>query len=438
METRSTAVWITVILSLMFSSGCGSVRYVSSLKPSGDKDLQIEGVRFNLTSFTYPALKDKSAAQPQPSPALIIERSKALYPNVFSDEWSALPVQVTISETVDRSGYTIATMITGFSLGIIPFMGRIPYTFTVESSVTDAMGQPLFGKKSQFEIDYVEWGSVLPYGLLPAPGPSVLPRDYYAMDMGGDYMNKASTKIHNYAADCIVESVVQGLRAADQARLAAAYQERQAYQQELVVEGKQYWSYLTMNPGDKDRPAVFRALLYKGMPQRMLRPLEDVVVARQDESGAWRPQTGYLRTPRNLTAISVLMENGIPAKVVVRSIDEPPLADFIDTPDLSAADRIALLRWSNGVLLDAKNRSLPKILSEENRDGLMNLVTRIEHAILELSEKSEQAKDRAQRILEKGEGDPEPERELSLICRQRIEIMKPILAAIKQEVALRK
>ncbi|MEN6474521.1 MAG: hypothetical protein ABFD81_10950 [Syntrophaceae bacterium] len=436
MRVAKAMHWFSALLMIIVISGCGSVRYVSSLKPTGDKDLRFDKTRFNLTSFTYPALKNNPTAQPQPSPALIYERSKALYPNVFSDEWSALPVQVTISETVNRSGYNIASMITGFSLGIIPFMGKIPYTFNVESAVTDYMGGRLFEKKSQFEIDHVEWGSLLPYGLIPAPGPSDLPRDYYAMD--GDYLDKASTKIHNYAADCIVESVVQGLRAAEQAKLASAYQERLAYQQELIVEGKQYGSYLTMNPGAKDRPAEFRALLYKGTPQRMLRPLEDVVVARQDESGAWRPQTGYLRTPRNLTAMSVLMEKGIPAKVVVRSVDEPPLADFIDTPDLTAADRNALLRWSNGVLLDAKNRSLPKILSEESRDGLLSLVTRIEQAILDLSEKAEQAKDRAQRILEKGEGDPDPERELSLLCRQRIEILKPILAAIKQEAALKK
>jgi len=437
MKNKPMVRGMVVFLVLMILSGCGSVRYVSTLKPKGDKDLQFDKQRYSLTSFTYPALKNNPTAQPQPSPALIYERSKALYPNVFSDEWCALPVQVTISETVDRSGYNIAAMITGFSLGIIPFMGKIPYTFTVESSVTDYMGQPLFGKKSQFEIDHVEWGSILPYGLLPAPGPSDLSRDYYSA-MDGDYLEKAATKIHTYAADCIVESVVQSLRTADQAKLAAAYQERRAYQQELVVEGKQYWSYLTMNPGAKDKPAEFRMLLYQDIPKRVVKPVEEVVVARQDESGAWRPVSGYLRTARGLTTASVLMENGVPSKVVVRAVAEPPLADFIDTPDLSVSDRNAILRWNNGVLLDAKNRSLEKVLREESRDGLLVMITRIEQSILDLSEKSEQAKDRALKIMEKGEGDPDPERELSLLCRQRIEILKPILAAIKQEAALKK
>jgi len=426
---------MAVILSVMFS-GCGSVRYVSTLKPTGDKDLQIDRARFNLTSFTYPALKNDQKAQPQPSPALIYERSKALYPNVFTDDWTALPVQVTISDAVNRSGYNIAAMITGFSLGIIPFMGTIPYTFTVDFVVTDHRGGRLYEKKSQFEIEHAEWGSILPIGLLPAPGPSDLPRDYYAM--GGDYLAKASTKIYNYAADCIVESVVQGLRTADQAKLLAAHQERQAYQQELIVEGKHYWSYLTMTPAIKDKPAEFRVLLYQDIPKRVVKPAEEVVVARQDDSGGWRPVSAYLRTARGLTAASVLMENGVPSKVVVRAVAEPPLADFIDTPDLRVSDRNAILRWSNGVLLDAKNRSLEKVLREESRDGLLVMITRIEQSILDLSEKSEQAKDRAQRIMEKGEGDPDPERELSLLYRQRIEVLKPILAALKQEAALRK
>lgn len=44
---------------------------------------------------------------------------------------------------------------------------------------------------------------------------------------------------------------------------------------------------------------------------------------------------------------------------------------------------------------------------------------------------------RTQTMVEKGQGDPAPVRELSVLCRQRIEILKPILAALKQEAAQR-
>jgi len=179
-------------------------------------------------------------------------------------------------------------------------------------------------------------------------------------------------------------------------------------------------------------------MLYKEYPGRGSAPYEQVVVASRDGSGNWIPETGYLRRANRLTAVGVLMDNGVPAKVVVRTVEDPSLEDFIDTPDLSGADRAEILRWSNGVLLEAKNRSLLRTLKEKINDELLGLVTRIEKSILDLSEQAERAKDRAQNIVQKGEGDPAPERELSILCRQRIEVLKPILAALKQEAAVRR
>ena len=83
------------------------------------------------------------------------------------------------------------------------------------------------------------------------------------------------------------------------------------------------------------------------------------------------------------------------------------------------------------MLLDAKNRSMDALLRDEGRDGLLAMTTRIEKAVLDLSEQAERSKDHAQSMVEKGEGDPAAERELAVLCRQRIEILKPILAAIK-------
>ncbi|MEN6448328.1 MAG: hypothetical protein ABFD70_11460, partial [Syntrophaceae bacterium] len=153
-----------------------------------------------------------------------------------------------------------------------------------------------------------------------------------------------------------------------------------------------------------------------------------------DGSGKWTPVTGYLRRTKNLTAVGVLMENGAPARIAVRTVEEPPLEDFIETPSLTADN----LRWSNGVLLEAKNRSLPKVLKEKSGSELVGLATRIEKSILDLNEQSERAKDRAQTKVEKGDGDPAPDRELSVLCRQRIEILKPILAAVKQQAAVKR
>ena len=70
-------------------------------------------------------------------------------------------------------------------------------------------------------------------------------------------------------------------------------------------------------------------------------------------------------------------------------------------------------------------------MKTESRNDLLDLATRIEKSILDLSAQAERAKDRAQAMVEKGQGDPAPDRELSVLCRQRIEILKPVLAAVK-------
>lgn len=433
MRCRKT-IWMIVVLMTMALSGCGSIRYVSSLKPSGDKDLQLGQTRYCLSTFAYDTDKKNPGAKDQPNPTLIFERAKALYPNIFTDEWTALPVRVAITTSHDSGTQQLAYFLTGFcTLGIIPFPGSETYGFKVDATVSDYFGQSLTEKHASFVIEKGEWGSILPWGALPVPGFSDLPRDTYFGDQP-DFR----TKIYHYAADCIVESVVQSLRAGETDTLAAAYRERKTYQQELTLDGKPYQSYLLMTPATSERSGEYSVLLYQGTPRRTTKPLEQVTVARQDASGQWRPVNGYLHTARSLTAVGVLMEKSRPAKVVLRAVDVPPLADFIDTPDLTIADCNEILRWNNGVLLDAKNHSLPTVLQEESRDELLSLVTRIEQAILDLNEKSEQAKDRAQAKVEKGEGDPAPDRELAVLCRQRIEVLKPILAAIKEQAALKK
>lgn len=421
---------LLALLIVMTLCGCGSIRYSSTIKPGSDKEAQIGSQRYCLSTFAYDTDKKKPVKNNQPSPELIFERAKAMYPNIFTDEWTALPIMVSITGSHDGTSQQLAYFLTGFcTLGLIPFPGTEEYDFKIDTSLSDSLGQRLHQGHGDFTITKGEWGSIFPWGALPVPGFSDLPRDYSFGDE--DYLAKARTKIYNYAADCIVETVVKDLRAADQAKLAAAYAERKTLCQEIALDGKTYQGFLLMTPAKPDKPGGCTVLLYQGTPRRTVKPLEEVVVARQEPSGQWRPVNGYLRTARSLTAASVLLIDGTPSKIAVRPVAEPPLADFIDTPDLGSPDRNAILRWSNGVLLDAKNRSLNTMIKEANREELVGLITRIEQAILDLNEKSEQAKDRAQGMVEKG-GDPAPERELSVLLRQRIEILKPVLAALKQ------
>lgn len=422
-----SVVSMVVILAAIALSGCSSVRYSTTLKPTADKDLQYGPVHLSLSSFNY----EKPGVLPLPP--VIDQKAKTLYPNIFSDDWTSLPVYVDIRRTdINPSGFAKFFSLT-CTLGLVMIPETSRHEFTVRTSVLDSLGESLCEKEGTFEIDVVEWCSFWPWGLLPVPGFSDLPRDSL---FGGNFASmteESINKVNNHAAECIAEIVASSLKSADRARLEAASRERKSRVQEITVDGRQCQGILTMSPATRPKPgSTFSLLVYDGTPRQGGKLVDKAVVARYDESGSWLTVTGYLRKARTLTVISPLMENGVPVKVAVRTPEVPPVEDFVDTPDLSGADRAECLRWSNSMLLDAKNRSLDKLLREESRDTLLKLATRIEKSILDLNEKAERSKDKAQTMVEKGEGDPAPDRELSVLCRQRIEILKPILAAVKQ------
>ncbi len=418
------ATTLAVVLAALVLSGCSAVRYTSTLKPSGDQSLQYDDLRFAILGFGGESSKWLSET--------VDQKARALYPKVFTESWTGLPVQVDITSSYNGASYEVSAFITGFcTLGIIPIPGAKKHFYTVRTIIMNSQGEALWEKETGFEIHAVMWASAFPWGLLPVPGPSDLPRDSF-WEPGAGYLGVILDKTNVYAAECIADIVAQSIRSADREQLESAYRERQSRLQEITLDGRRYRGLLTLSSFVKGKPAdTAMVLIYENYPAQDEKPVDRAVVARLDESGRWQPVRSYLRSARTLTQASALIENNVPVRAVVRTPDMPPLEDFIDTPDLSGSDRAEILRWSNDVLLEAKNRSLENVLREENRDTLLDLATRIEKSILGLSSLAEQAKDRAQAMVEKGEGDPAPDRELSVLCRQRIEILKHILAAVK-------
>jgi len=437
-NSRISLKWMTAVLAVVFLSGCASVRTASTLKPSGDTHLTLGHARFSIMSYADVYDKDTPGVEnwKHLTAEEVSKRAMELYPELFTDEWTGLPVMVKADVKYDMCSLKTSGIITGLTLGLIPYPGKTTLSYSVRTDVRDALGESMSARSVDFVIEQATWVSLVgPLGCLPVPGEADLPRDtvFLFIPLSGDpYATQG--KMEHYITDCMIEAIVRNLRSIDTAALDAASKARSSHLQEVTVEGRTFWSFLAPMISKEDgRPVSFTAMLYQDKPKRGTAPYEQVVVARRD-GGAWTPVSGYLRRTRSLTAVKALMENGAPARVVVQQVAEPPLADFIDTPALTADD----LRWSNGILLEAKNRSLGKMVHEESRNTLLGLATRIEKSILELNEQAEKAKDRAQAKVEKGEGDPAADRELSVLCRQRIEVLKPILAAIKQGAAAKK
>jgi tetratricopeptide (TPR) repeat protein len=106
-------------------------------------------------------------------------------------------------------------------------------------------------------------------------------------------------------------------------------------------------------------------------------------------------------------------------------------------------------REHNRAIVTAKNQQLPTLLRDSKTSDLTALVIKIEQAVLDLNHESEIANDRAQRIAagsdrtrrsvtENGSTQGIEEiRGLAISYQERIELLKPIAAALKEEIANR-
>ena len=104
---------------------------------------------------------------------------------------------------------------------------------------------------------------------------------------------------------------------------------------------------------------------------------------------------------------------------------------------LASADKTELLaRARNRALVAGKNQQLPAILRDKKTEELAALVVKIEQTILDLNHECEVAKDQAQQATA-ANGDARQTDELRglAICyRERIELLKSILTALKDEM----
>lgn len=431
--------FLLLFCSISLVAGCGSARFSSTLKPSGNPDLTLSDQRFRLADFQLAYAKGKVGMYPI-EPKRVISRAGELYPRIFVNDWGA--VGVTASATAEGSGMTpLGPMLTGFTLGLIPFPSYDTTNFQVAVSVVDERGDKVPVPPVKFTREDAMWMSLVgPLGCLPVPGESLLPRETVFFDLSDDGFRNKSTSL---TTDTLVEAVVSALREAPPERMAAIAKARQARMKEVNIEGASYWSFLapqfTKGVANQERADQFAVLLYQERPRPDINPVDEAVVARRDADGRWQPVRSYLRrVPKGLVSVSALLENGAPGRVVVSEVSEPPLEDFIPLPAGTSGDKetAEVMGWSNRVLIQAKNRTLPTLLKTKSSGELLDLVGQVENAYLDLNRMAELAKDRAQKAIADG-GDGGVARDLSLTCRERSDILKPILVALKQEIAAR-
>jgi hypothetical protein len=117
------------------------------------------------------------------------------------------------------------------------------------------------------------------------------------------------------------------------------------------------------------------------------------------------------------------------------TFQQAPLTDLV----VSADRTVETARARNRAIIAAKNQQFPAILRDHKTAELAALVVRFEQTILDLNHESEVAKDRAQQAMANNgaPGQIDELRGFAISYRERIELLKPILAALKEEIANR-
>jgi hypothetical protein len=94
-------------------------------------------------------------------------------------------------------------------------------------------------------------------------------------------------------------------------------------------------------------------------------------------------------------------------------------------------------RKANDDWVTWKNRELEGFLRTKKTQQLRDFADQIEHDTLKMTEAAEEEKDTAQRLVAAGAAGDTLHTELARAYRARIEILKPILAAVKEEITNR-
>jgi hypothetical protein len=260
------------------------------------------------------------------------------------------------------------------------------------------------------------------------------------------YYQKVTERVANNLAAGIMEAVE-----ADYARLAGA-QEQNA----LIVEKRPlhvqmgdsaYWVTYNIRrvtgsdqgTGGARRQYVLE--IHQDYPGRGAAPFRELVIgeragtARTDTAWNWRAaRTIAFYADRRLWYPEWRTDGPYDNLASVTFRERPVSASELLKPraleDLPPEDL-------NSFLISWKNRKLDELLRTASTGELRDYVDSVEHMVLEANELAESARDAAQQAIIDGAAGADEHTEMARTYQSRIEILKPILAAVKQEITNR-
>ncbi len=250
------------------------------------------------------------------------------------------------------------------------------------------------------------------------------------------FVNSESTAEHIYKPffqndipDHLVETARLFAQKTDPALLRSLYEWRKSRISEVTLAGSRFWVLLAFNRSDQ-ASGFERALAHfhaSAEAEDASAIAESVEIARF-VNGVWVPRKEWVRLAPKPTSITARLSGGVPVAVEILEERSPAVTAFLS---LGAPEDPREVRWSNHMIVEAKNATLGETLKGLSLAELGALQTQLERNLLGLSEKAGQLELRLQQKMVKNEPTA-PEMELVPLYKQRISIFEALVATLKQ------
>ena len=180
-NSRAILVRLTAcILMTLLVAGCSSYRLATSLQPKKPAAQMPSAAQFRIAAvkFVTPTnvpgegLCDFGSYQPSHEEIRnrLMASAKKLYPKVFSEDASAIPVEVTITRSANTTELCGEDCVSCITLTILPFRSKTATDYTVQVQVQEGSPIEKLAAPITFTRDETTWMSILPTGWIPVPG----------------------------------------------------------------------------------------------------------------------------------------------------------------------------------------------------------------------------------------------------------------------------
>ena len=226
---RSLGLCLSVAACMMFATGCMSIRFATTLPPSGRQDRCLGLVKVNITNVVVSSPAGYGNIVPDMARKDFMAAAREQYPLIFDEDRNALPVNVeVVCEYDDYQERALRNaLLTILTVGIVPSPAppgaNEAGDFSVRVSADDPDQGPIAYPAVTFQRRNAAWWTVFtPLGFIPVPGRTDTPKSFNTMF--GAYEREWARKGAALTMASCVEAVVQALEGGDLGRMDTAGQ----------------------------------------------------------------------------------------------------------------------------------------------------------------------------------------------------------------------